>query len=116
MMESRALTIHNFDASMIARMLLGARPTPRSSGEQIARALFLFLKDRNVAFRVGSSFRIEDPQIHFGMAPIYKAAPSYRRLFFEHVPGFVGVSANTFQDWSQGRDDSLAAYVMLSVV
>lgn len=46
---------------------------------------------------------------------MYKNTPDYARVFFEHVPGFVGVTANTFQDSNKDFTSQLSEYVMLSV-
>ena len=114
-MSNPLLTIHNFDALHVTELLMKRNPTPRTPNQRIAHALVIFLRAQGHRFRASSIFKLKQPQIHYGIQPMYKANPSYAQLFFERVPGFVGVVANTFQDSNKDFDPQLSEYVMLSV-
>lgn len=114
-MSTPHLTIHNFEALHIAEILLKRNPTPTTPSERIAHALVIFLQTQGHRFRASSIFKLKQPQIHYGIQPMYKTNPSYAQVFFERVPGFVGVTANTFQDSNKEFNPQLSEYIMLSV-
>lgn len=55
----------------------------------------------------------ESIQIHYGILPKFKKMLCYKRLFFEKVPGFIGISTNIFQD--SNINDRQNKVIMLSI-
>lgn len=96
------LVCHNFDGRYVARALVArsALPVPTTRDEAVARALIASVEPTQVRF-AGAFDSVGERQLHYGIVPEYKAisySSGYRSLFLEHVPTFVGVSANLFCD------------------
>ena len=98
------MVCHNFDGRYVARALVArsALPVPTTRDEAVAHALIASAEPTQVRF-AGAFDSVGERQLHYGIVPEYKAISyksEYRRLFLEHVPTFVGVSANLFCDWT----------------
>ena len=95
------LVCHNFDGRYVARALMRAPDAPlvdpTTRDEAVAHALIASVDPAQVRF-AGAFDSVGERQLHYGIVPRYKATAGYRRLFLEHTPTFVGVSANLFCD------------------
>lgn len=58
---------------------------------------------------------IEKNQIHYGIVPQFKKHEEYKRLFFDYVDGFYGLSVNIFQDSNNDKIKKQNKLIMVSM-